>query len=173
MVLGKLPKGSKGNIATVRIMMKLARVKSRLPILRQLALNILQAANIPSHNYLDEAKAIARFVRSKVRYVRDPQGVESLAIPDTLIKDIQKGVAQGDCDDMSLLIASLLLAIGHQPYFRMVKYKKHYPSYQHIYVIVKARNPGKPPKILALDGIAKGKPIAYEVKHAVHMDFKI
>lgn len=161
----QLPRGYNGNIETVQIMRRVAHARKGHPLVRQLALNILHTHNVASQNYVDEALAIARFVKEKVRYVRDIAGMEQLHDPLTMIEQIQRGVAQGDCDDMSLLIATLLLSVGHRPKFRIVKYSKSSPSFNHIYVVAYEKNWGKEPKRIVLDAILKRAPIGTEVKH--------
>jgi transglutaminase-like putative cysteine protease len=113
--------GKQGNLETVEIMRRVARQRASHPLVRELALKILLVAGVPSQYYKNEALAIGRYVKEKVRYVRDIHSVETLTDPVTLIDMLMRGEAQGDCDDISLLIATLLLSIGHQPYFRVVR----------------------------------------------------
>ena len=124
-----------------------------------------------SQNYVDEALAIGRFVQKKVRYVRDIEGIEQLHDPLTMIDQIKKGNSQGDCDDMSLLIATLLLSIGHQPFFTIVRY--HPGPWAHIYVTVYEKNWGKERVRLVLDGILKRDPIGTEVKYFEKKEIKV
>jgi hypothetical protein len=154
-------------------MSTIAKNRSRHPLLRELALRILESANVASQNYVDEALAIGRFVQKKVRYVRDIRGVETLIDPLTLIDQLRRGQAQGDCDDMSLLIASLLLAIGHQPYFRIVKYRPEVHGFSHIYVVDYDRNHGGKRTRVVLDAIMKRNPIGYEVPHSSGREIKV
>jgi hypothetical protein len=161
----QLRSGWLGNIDTVQVMKRVAHKRKSHPLVRELALGILNQQNIPSHNYVDEALAIGRYVQSKVRYVRDIAGVEQLHDPVTMIEQIQRGVSQGDCDDMSLLIATLLLSIGHRPKFRIVRYRGLTGPYQHIYVVVYEKNKRQDIKRIVIDAIIKDKPIGFEVNH--------
>lgn len=185
--LGKLPdqeiqkvgNGIKGNLDTIAVMKKMAREYSRNDLVKRLATNILHHRNIPSHHYLQEAAAIGDFVRTHVRYVKDPVGTESLQAPDMMIKMMTEvGYSMGDCDDMALLIATLLMSVGIQPYFRAIKYSDKSPSFNHIYVVVYENNiadttsPG-PIKRLVLDAIVKDKPIGFEIKHPFGQEFKV
>jgi hypothetical protein len=176
MLLGNTPdvvntsvsNGSAGNYDTVEIMRGVARERSRHPLVRELALHILRMAGVASQNYIDEAKAIGRYIQKKVRYVRDIKGVETLHDPLTLIDQLRRGEAQGDCDDMSLLIATLLLSIGHSPKFRIVKYSPSSQGFAHIYVVDYEKNHGeRRRRRIVLDAIMKRKPIGFEIKHAV------
>jgi hypothetical protein len=161
-----LPPGKWGNYETVDVMKRVAQERKSHPLVRELALRILEHAKVKSHNYIDEAMAIGQYVKDKVRYVRDIQGVEQLHDPLTLIDQLKRNQAHGDCDDMSLLIATLLLSIGHKPFYRIVRYKEGSGSYQHIYVVVYEKNYGQDkPSRVVLDAILKRKPIGSEVPH--------
>lgn len=169
----KVGSGEKANIKTAKFMAKVAREEARLPLVRSLALKILDYENVDSHNYLEEAKAIGRFVQKHVRYVKDLNGVEQLHSPSDMIHAIRRGDARGDCDDMSLLIATLLLSIGHNPTFRLVRYNERSPSFNHIYVVDYTRDPFNGNKRVVLDAIVKDKPIGHEVKHKSSIEVKI
>lgn len=147
-------------------MQRVAHERKTHPLVRQLALLILNESKIPSQNYKEEALAIGRFVLQKVRYVRDIEGVEQLHDPVTMIDQIKKGNSQGDCDDMALLIATLLLSIGHSPYYTIVKYKNN-ENWGHIYVTVYEKNwSDEKRQRIVLDAILKRSPIGTEVKFA-------
>jgi len=165
--------GINGNIDTIKFMKKVARLRSGHPLLRKLATSILLQANIPSMHYVDEALAIGDFVKAHVRYVRDPDDIEYLQDPLDLIKQIEKGEAQGDCDDMSLLTAALLLSIGHQPKFRAVRYRGAMGNYNHIYVVVYERNGAGPETRVVLDCILKNQQIGSEVPHQSGDDYPV
>lgn len=162
-----------GNIDTINMMKKVARLRSGDPLLRKLALNILQQYGVPSHHFLEEARAIGDYVKRKVRYVRDPEYIEYLQDPIDMVKQMQNGTAQGDCDDMSLLVATLLLAVGAQPVFRAVRYDQPLGNYNHIYVVVHDKNPHGPSERLVVDCILKDRPIGSEVEHVNGDDYPI
>jgi hypothetical protein len=161
----KLPGGEQGNLLTVEFMKKIARERSKHPLVRQLACNIIKQYRVPSMHYAQEAYAIGDWVKNNFRYVRDTRGVETLQDPLTMIDQIQRGNGQGDCDDHALLIATLLLSIGHSPRFRVVKYNKYAPSFAHIYVVSYERDKKSPVKRIVLDAIMKSKPTGFEVPH--------
>ena len=101
-----IPSGKDGVRSTLRIMAELVRRYKTHPLIRELALSIVKS--LPGRNYMGEAAAIQRYVQNHIRYVRDVHGVETLQTP---VKTLQLG--QGDCDDQSILTATLLQAIGH------------------------------------------------------------
>lgn len=168
----KIGDGKRGNKQTIEVMKQVARERSRHPVVRQFALKILSQSGVPSHQYANEALAIGNFVKNYVRYVRDPDTAELLTDPLTLIDQIQRGEAQGDCDDMSLLIVSLLKAVGHTPYFRAVRYSDTRGHYNHIYVVCYEQNLGKPKQRIVLDAILKDRPIGSEIRHKSGDEFE-
>jgi hypothetical protein len=185
--LGKLPdqelkkvgNGINGNIDTIEAMKKLAREFSRHDLVKRLATNIIHYNNIPSHHYLDEARAIGEFVKKHIRYVKDPVGTESLQAPDMMIRMMKDvGYAMGDCDDMALLTASLLMSVGIKSKFRAVRYKDEVQGFNHIYVVVYENNIGDSShpgqiKRLVIDCIIKDRPIGFEIKHASGQEFPV
>lgn len=185
--LGKLPdqelkkvgNGINGNIDTIEAMKKLAREFSRHDLVKRLATNIIHYNNIPSHHYLDEARAIGEFVKKHIRYVKDPVGTESLQAPDMMIRMMKDvGYSMGDCDDMALLTASLLMSVGIKSKFRAVRYKDEVQGFNHIYVVVYENNIGDSShpgqiKRLVIDCIIKDRPIGFEIKHASGQEFPV
>jgi hypothetical protein len=179
--LGQLPKiqeievgeGLGGNVQTIKFMKETARVRANDPLIRKLALNILLDYQVASNYYIDESLAIGDFVKKKVRYVRDPIDVEYLQDPVDLVKQIPNGTAQGDCDDMALLTAALLLSIGHNPCFRAVRYNQNGGPFNHIYVVDYEKNPNTQQTRIVLDCIIKDQPIGTEVNHQSGAEFPV
>lgn len=161
-----IPNGLAGNLSTVDKMKVLARARASELAVREFTLGVLRQYGIGSHDYINEARAIGDYVKNNVVYRRDPEGVEQLLDPLLMIQDIQQNRAAGDCDDMALLIATMLLSVGCQPYFRTVRYNGTWGPYNHIYVVVYDRNSRGPSSRLAIDAIVKDRPIGYEVPHA-------
>lgn len=88
-------------------MARLVRDGKKLPIVRHIA-NML-TSDLTQKDWLAEIKTLHAFVRDRIRYVRDVNGVETLHTPDKILE-----YKQGDCDDKSVLLASMLEAIGHK-----------------------------------------------------------
>lgn len=128
--LRALPPGDAGTRATLQIMRQLVRqYKKTLPI-RQLALSIID--RVRGHkNFAAQVKAVHKYVRNNIRYVRDVNGVETLATP---IKTLE--YRAGDCDDQATLIATLLESIGHPTRFVAIKLKP-LGSFVHVYTETK------------------------------------
>lgn len=123
--LMQIPNGAAGTLATLKLMRDIVRAcKKQLPI-RQLALQL--ANGHAQKDYVAEVRSIFRFVRDRIRYIKDVRGVETL---QTAIKTLELG--QGDCDDKSTLAASLLEAIGHPTRFVAIGF--HKGMFQHVYL---------------------------------------
>jgi len=158
--------GLPGNMQTVSFMRKIAKERAGHPVVRAFATKILQIYGTQDHNYKDEALNIGEFVQKHVRYVRDPRDHELLQDPVMMIEQIEKhGFTSGDCDDMALLIATLLLSVGHNPKFRTVRYQNLSGNYNHIYIVVYDRNYPGPVERIVLDAILKDRVIGSEIEH--------
>lgn len=122
--LSAIPSGAAGVRVTLLAMRALVqRAKKSWPI-RSLAQRLV--ADLPQKDYLGEIRALHAFVRDSIRYTRDVRGVETLHTPEKIIE-----LGQGDCDDKSLLLASLLESIGHQTQFKAVGFRPGH--YAHVY----------------------------------------
>lgn len=124
-----LPEGAAGTRATLKLMARLARQYKLDPIIIATARQIV--SHVAEKDYLEEAATIQNWVRNHIRYVRDVDGVETVATPvDTL------QMRAGDCDDKALLAAALLLATGHPA--RFVAWAFEAPeAFEHVYTEVK------------------------------------
>lgn len=123
-----IPNGKAGTLQTLKLMRGLVRkYKSNLHI-RVLAQRITR--NLPQKNYTLEAAALHKFVRDRVRYVKDINGIETLQTP---IQTLNLG--SGDCDDKSILVASLLESIGHPTRFVACGFAPY--MFSHVFVQTK------------------------------------
>ena len=126
-----IPPGSDGTRVTLALMSKLTRDSKKILNIRLLALKLVNG-NIQK-DYSSEVKAIHKFVRDEIRYVRDVRGVETIQTP---VKTLEFG--QGDCDDKSTLLASLLESVGHPTRFVAVGFVPG--KFSHVYVETKVGN---------------------------------
>lgn len=122
--LQAIPDGKAGTLATLKIMRQIARQYKTSLAVRNLALFLTQ--NLKSKDWFSEAKVIQEYARDKIRYVKDIAGVETLQTPEVTLE-----VKAGDCDDKSVLIASLLLSIGHP--VRFVAIGKTPDNFVHVF----------------------------------------
>lgn len=108
--LGLLPSGPAGIAATLKIMVRLARQYKKDVGVREVAARIVR--DLPQYDALGEIRALHAFVRDCIRYTGDIRGVETLQTPRATLE-----MAVGDCDDKSLLLATLLLTINRPARF--------------------------------------------------------
>jgi hypothetical protein len=132
--------------ATIVVLRRLAHQYASDPSVRAVTAQALQALP-PGSSQRDLAGAIFYWVRAHVRFIEDEQllyeelGVapanldkELLIVPPVLLAMPQP---MGDCDDFSLLTASMALAAGIRPYFVTVAADASDPrKFSHIYVCV-------------------------------------
>ena len=98
--------------------------RSHYPLI-ELARRITQ--HLPQKDFTGEVRAIHQYVRDNIRYVRDPDGLELVQTPEETLR-----VRAGDCDDKSVLAATLLNATGHRVRFRAVGLNAR-GQYQHVF----------------------------------------
>ena len=154
-----IPAGAEGTRATLRIMRDLAREWKIHPRLRQLAKSIVQPC--PPKNSKCEITRLHRFVSNKIRYVKDVADVETVQTPDLTLRD-----KCGDCDDQALLMASLLLSIGHPARFVAVGFQPG--KFAHVYTETPIG-----PNWVAVETTEKGWPVGRKPRGVIHMVQKV
>lgn len=129
--LQAIPNGKEGIRATLKIMSRIVKQYKTAPNIRELALKI--TSRLEQKNFYGEILALHDFVKEHIRYVKDIAGVETLQTPIQTLR-----LKCGDCDDKSILVASLLEAIGHPTRFLAVGFSKD--SLSHVFVQTKHGN---------------------------------
>lgn len=108
--LASIPDGQAGTEATLAVMGRVTRDYKKNPEVIAAARAIIEA--VPPKHYAAEAAIIFQYVQREVRYTQDVDGVEVVQTPDkTMI------LGHGDCDDMAVLLATLLAATGKRTRF--------------------------------------------------------
>jgi hypothetical protein len=125
-----IPGGKAGTRKTLQLMAALVRQGRENPAIRAQALALV--SGLPQKDYLNECRRIHAFVLDAVRYVRDPRGVETLHTAEQLLQQ-----RTGDCDDKSILAASLLETIGHKT--RLVAIGLNPKGFCHVFPEVNVR----------------------------------
>lgn len=128
-VLASLPSGEAGVDATLRHMARFVKDGKKDHQLRVLALGIVKG--LAQKDYYGEATLLHRFVRDRIRYVKDVDGIETLQTPQATL-----GLGQGDCDDKAVLLATLLQMLGHPVRFVAVAVGDN-PNFSHVYIETK------------------------------------
>lgn len=131
--LGYIPDGPAGTAATLDIMVRLAREYLKNPELVLPLRNQAEAiiAGVREKDFWGEAEAIQRWVRDNIRFTQDINGVETVKTPLELLYS-----GQGDCDDKSLLAATLLESVGHPAMFVAIGSQPG-GEFDHVYVETK------------------------------------
>jgi len=99
---------------------------AELVAVRRAALGLVKG--LAPNDDVSEVKTLWGFVRDQVRYVRDVRGVDTLQSPRATLD-----LMQGDCDDKSLLLASMLESLGYATRFT-VSATAPRGSYNHVFV---------------------------------------
>lgn len=107
------------------VMRKLAREGKVNARVRYLALSLIK--HLKQKDFVGEIRELHKFVRDKIRYVKDVHDVETLHDVERILES-----GQGDCDDKSILLASLLASIGHK--VRIVAVARSPEQYCHVLV---------------------------------------
>ncbi len=154
-----LAAGAEGTRQTLRVMRELVREFKVHPSMRQLAKKIVQRC--PSKNIRCEVGRLHAFVATRIRFVRDVAGVETVQAPDVTLRD-----RSGDCDDQAVLIGALLLSIGHPVRFIAVGFRAG--QFSHVY----AETPIGPDWV-ALETTMDGWPLGRKAHGVVRMVQKV
>ena len=101
----RISEGNEGVRETLYLMQKLVREARRDPDFVAFARRL--TANVPEKDWRRRILTVFHFVRDRVRYTLDPNGVEYIASPQRMIT-----ILEGDCDDKAAFLAALLEAIG-------------------------------------------------------------
>lgn len=127
---------------------KLIVAGKRHPDVQRIAANCLNRRCggkwcIPEKDFKKEVKAIFAEVRKRSRYMSDPNGVDTFRHPRHTLRSVEEGgFGGGDCDDLSIALASLLEAAGYETKLRVVSVKPDpNRAWSHILVMV-----GLPPR---------------------------
>lgn len=130
-LFGMLPDGRAGIVATLNIMRQIVRKYRKHPSIRELALRL--TSDNRQNDVMADVKSLHAFVRDYIRYVNDTRGVETLQTPLATLE-----LRAGDCDDKSILLASLLESIGRAARLVAVGFKPD--SFCHVLVEVRSGN---------------------------------
>ncbi len=129
---GRLPNGTAGTRRTLELMVNLIREGARDFYVRQTAIDILLNSAVPAKAYLEEIETLFRWVQRNIRYTKDPYRSELLT---SALRILQLRI--GDCDDMTVLLGSMLEAIGHPVRIVVAGYRRDKPSlFSHVYLEV-------------------------------------
>lgn len=116
-----LSDGLAGTWETVAVMGRLAQHGAGRCDTRNLAEKILRSSGVAARDWPAESRALTAWVRNHIRYTRDGLTVETLKTCDRMLDDVARhGFTMADCDDAAVLLAALLLCVGHAPAFQVL-----------------------------------------------------
>lgn len=125
----RVPCGTKGTLVTARIIAKLIRDGAKDFYVRQKAIEVFRAYGVKPKNRIGEVCALFDFVKRNIRYTRDIYRVELLHSARRMLE-----LRAGDCDDMTILLGSMLMSTGHPVRLVLAGFRRNRPhSYSHIY----------------------------------------
>jgi len=151
----------KTTISNILSLIKQGKNDSKI---RDTAVYILKSQGISATDYFKIFDAMLNFVRENIMFVRDPTKEDVCFHP---IYTLNKGY--GDCEDHSIVLASLLESIGIPT--ELVIISKTGDVWDHAYIKV-GYPPDKPNKWIPLDGTISGPP-GTEVKYVKQKIFKV
>jgi hypothetical protein len=120
--------GEQGTAQTIRLMRKLVDDAVSDAQFVRFAIEIVRS--VPAFDDFGEASAIYEWVKRNIRYTKDPVTKEKLYPPQELLK-----IKAGDCDDISMLLGALLLALGYRARLITISANAEDPAeFSHVYV---------------------------------------
>ena len=126
----RIPSGLAGTRQTAAHVARLIREGASDFYVRQKAIDILLARGVAPKDYIGEIDALFRWVQRHVRYTKDPFQVELLHTARRMLE-----LRAGDCDDMTILLGSLVKAVGHPVRIVLTGPDARRPDvYSHIYL---------------------------------------
>jgi len=126
----------------VRILTDLIEDGMRDEQVRIKAIEIIKQAGVKGHDEIGEIRAISRWVQTNAHYIKDPFGIEFFFTARRQIRDIEKGIHSGDCDDFVILGGSLLGSLGY-PVGALIVDSNNDGIFNHVMLVTKTFSPTK------------------------------
>jgi transglutaminase-like putative cysteine protease len=127
-----IPDGVPGIKTTLKIMQGLVKTGRRDPYIRTLSAELV--LGLANKDFYGEAETIFAYVQSNVRYIQDINDVETLYPAQWTLSN-----GYGDCDDFSVLMASMLESIGHKCRFMAISFEGP-EDFSHVLIQTKIGN---------------------------------
>ena len=133
-----IPQGDRGAYHTLKVMKRIVHESMRdIPVLDTAKLII---RTVGGKNRAAQANAIAEWVRPRLRFVRDPYGIETLHTPLFMLERIHtRGMFEADCDDYAILSASLAKAVGLRTKFVVLGFFDKQSPFSHVYAMAQTQ----------------------------------
>lgn len=131
----RVRKGRPGAAEVAEIIARMILAGAKDFLVRQRAIEIFRESGIPPKDRWGEVCALFHWVRNNIRYTRDILQVELLHTPRRMLE-----LKAGDCDDMTILLGSMLRSTGHPVRIVLCGFRRDKPHmYSHIYPQVQVR----------------------------------
>ena len=125
----RVPAGRPGTLHVAKIIGRMILAGARDFLVRQRAIQVFREAGVPPKDRVGEALALFKWVQMNVRYTRDTLNLELLHTPRRMLE-----LKAGDCDDMTILLGSMLRSTGHPVRIVLCGFRRDRPhAYSHIY----------------------------------------
>ena len=126
----------RGAPQTIEVMRRAALDSQSNLAVRQLA--EAACARLDSKDYTSEYLALYNLLLQTCRYMRDPRTVELVRAPYLVAQEIlQGGRPSLDCDDLSAMLAAMILAVGGSVRFVTVAFRNAFfngaRQYSHVF----------------------------------------
>jgi len=146
--------GVAGTEQTIKIMRQLVDDAVSDPQFIRFATDVVRS--VAAFDDIGEVQAIYNWVSRNIRYTKDPVTKEKLYPPQELLK-----IRAGDCDDISMLLGALAIAIGYPARLITVGVNPQAPQeFSHVYV--EAEAPAGSGNWIALDAARYGAQFGLE-----------
>lgn len=125
----QVPAGAAGARQSLKIMRRIVQAYYKQPAIIMLAHQIINQAGIRARDYPAQAEAVFEWVRSNIAFVRDPVNMDMFTTPDAILQN-----GAGDCDDLAILYATFMQALGHPSGFLAIQ-QPGFTTYNHVLAI--------------------------------------
>lgn len=126
----RLSDGDQGTVETIAQIRKLVHQGMTDQAINRAAIGIVRAAGIQQFDFAGETRALFEWVKNNIRFTRDIAGIETLRTAREILT-----IRAGDCDDIVLLLASLLSTVGHNVRLVTISSDPTAPrTFSHIYL---------------------------------------
>lgn len=98
-------------------------------------------AILPYMGNAEQAKALSDLVKTRMRFQLDPEEIEHIRLPSALAHEIRCGKnPAGDCDDMALLLATLLYSRAFPVAYVVMATSPIKREFRHVFVAARIGN---------------------------------
>jgi Transglutaminase-like superfamily len=124
--------GEAGTDQTIKLMRQLVDAALADASFVRKAVDIVRS--VPAYDELGELNALYEWVKSNIRFTKDPLTKEKLYPPQELLK-----IRAGDCDDISMLLGAFALALGYPARLITISANPDAPQeFSHVYMQAEA-----------------------------------